>query len=96
MTDSLTTIERNYIEHWQRRRLAMFRSWLLTGAILWGGMMSVFFVWGAYSSGKLSAGAATATVAAALAGGTVFGVAMWGIGELRYRRLRAKTHASAT
>jgi len=76
--------------------MAMFRSWLLTGAILWGGMMSVFFVWGAYSSGKLSAIVAIATVAAALAGGCVFGVAMWGIGELRYRRLCAKMHASAT
>ncbi len=90
MQDQLTTIERNFIEHWSRRRWQLLRSWIVTGAILWGGFMAYFTLSERYAKGELSGTALVLYVALFLLGGCIFGTAMWAFGELRYRRMVAK------
>jgi len=91
MTDKLTTIERNFLEHWARRRMALLRSSVLTGAAVWGGMMSAFELWDEHQRGSLTLRHAALIVALTLVGGVVFGAALWGVGEIRYRRLKARS-----
>jgi peptidoglycan biosynthesis protein MviN/MurJ (putative lipid II flippase) len=88
--DLLTTVERNFIEHWSRRRWQLLRSWIATGAILWGGFMAYFTLSERYQRGELSGTALVLYVGMFLVGGCIFGVAMWALGELRFRRMVAK------
>jgi hypothetical protein len=88
--DPLTTVERNFIEHWSRRRWQLLRSWIATGAILWGGFMAYFTLHDSYAEGRLSTAALVLFVALLLLGGCVFGVGMWAFGEFRFRRMLAK------
>ncbi len=88
--DPLTTVERNFIEHWSRRRWQLLRSWLVTGAILWGGFMAYFALHDPYTEGRISSAALAISIVLFLLGGCVFGTGMWAFGELRFRRMVAK------
>ena len=94
VNNSLTTIEQNYIEHWSRRRAQLFRTSVISGALLWGGLMSAFALWSDYADGKLTSSRAMLFVSLLLVGGCFFGAAMWAVGEFRFRRLRAKASRS--
>ena len=88
--DPLTTVERNFIEHWSRRRWQLLRSWLATGAILWGGFVSYFSLHDRYADGQISSSALVLYVVFFLVGGCIFGAGMWAFGEFRFRRMVAK------
>ena len=96
MIDPLTTAERMFIEHWARRKWQALRSWLLLGTIVWGGLMSYLMVYEKYSVGELSSHIAIIMTMLCFLGGAVFGFAMWGITEFRFRRMVAKDRKNGT
>ena len=90
MDDSLTTIERNYIEHWSRRRRQLFYSWLITGSLIWCFIISMTVISDLNSDGRLNLFTGAIFLSLGLVSGCMFGALMWCIGEFRYRRLRKR------
>jgi type IV secretory pathway TrbD component len=58
--------------------------------------MSAFALWMDYDVGKLTTSHTILFVSILFIGGCLFGVAMWAVGEFRFRRLLAKANSAGT
>jgi hypothetical protein len=90
MNDALTTAEKIFVEHWATRRLQALRSWIVVGAIVWGGVMSSCLVYEDYAQGRSPDLVLLLRIAFFIAGGCLFGASVWALTEFRYRRMATR------
>jgi hypothetical protein len=90
LNDALTTVERNHVEHWGRRRWQILRASVLSGSLLWAGIVAFTAVSDLHEEGRLDAAAGAVLLGIGLIGGGFFGALMWSFGEIRFRRFRKK------
>ena len=91
MNDVLTTAEKIFIEHWSVRRISMLKRWLFWGCVFWGGGFSVFALYDISKERSLPLTLSLLVVVVSLVGGALFGLGMWGVTEIRYRRLAKRS-----